>query len=250
MGMGLPLLIIGTSFGKYLPTAGPWMDKIKAVFGVMLLGLAIWMLDRVVPAWVTMALASLLLIVVGMYLGVFEGKTDNGWQRLGKGFGYASVVYGTLLMVGVTTGSGTLTKPLQGLVGARAVGNAAVETTEHVAFSQVKGIQELEAALTLAKAQNKPVILDFYADWCVSCKEMEAFTFTNTQVAERMNQAVLLQADVTANDKQDKALLRRYGIFGPPAIIFYDTKGAEVDGARVVGYMPADKFSYHLDRVL
>ncbi len=250
MGMGLPLLIIGTSFGKYLPTAGPWMDKIKAVFGVMLLGLAIWMLDRVVPGWVTMALASLLLIVVGMFLGVFEGKTDHGWQRLGKGIGYASLVYGTLLMIGVTTGSGTLFRPLQGLANAGGEASASSSTTEHVAFSQVKGIQELEAALTLAKAQNKPVILDFYADWCVSCKEMEAFTFTDTQVAERMNKAVLLQADVTANDKEDKALLRRYGIFGPPAIIFYNTEGAEIDGARVVGYMPADKFSYHLDRVL
>ena len=249
MGMGLPLLIIGTSFGKYLPTAGPWMDKIKAVFGVMLLGLAIWMLDRVVPGWVIMALFSLLLISVGVFLGVFEGKTDNGWQRLGKGFGYASLVYGTLLMIGVTTGSGTLFKPLQGLAmgGGQSTGTAA---SQHVAFRQVKGEQELEAALTLAKAQNKPVILDFYADWCVSCKEMEAFTFTDERVAKQMSQAVLLQADVTANDKKDKALLRRFGIFGPPAIIFYDPEGTEIDGARVVGYMPAEKFSYHLDRVL
>ena len=251
MGMGLPLLIIGTSFGKYLPTAGPWMDKIKAVFGVMLLGLAIWMLDRVVPGWVTMALSSLLLISVGVFLGVFEGKSDNGWQRLGKGFGYASLVYGTLLMIGVSTGSGTLFKPLQGLTGgAGGQSLTTVEASQHVAFSRIKGEQELEAALALARTQNKPVILDFYADWCVSCKEMEAFTFTDERVAQQMNQAVLLQADVTANDKQDKALLRRYGIFGPPAIIFYSTEGTEINGARVVGFMSADKFSSHLERVL
>ncbi len=249
MGMGLPILIIGTSFGKYLPAAGPWMDKIKAVFGFMLLGLAIWMIDRVVPSWVTMSLSAILLIMIGMFLGVFDGQPGGNLQKVGKGIGYVSVVYGTLLLIGVGTGAGTLLRPLQGLTtdGSDAGGQS---STQHVTFHRVRSIPDLEAALSSARSQSKPVILDFYADWCVSCKEMEAFTFTNAQVAARMNQAVLLQADVTANNSEDKELLRRYGIFGPPAIIFYDNEGVEIDGARVVGFMSADKFLAHLDRTM
>ncbi|MEM7256886.1 MAG: protein-disulfide reductase DsbD, partial [Pseudomonadota bacterium] len=249
MGMGLPVLIIGTSFGKYLPTAGPWMDNIKAAFGFMLLGVAIWMLDRVIPSWATMLLAAMLLIMIGMFLGVFDGKAGSGLQKIGKGLGYASVVYGTLLLIGVGTGTGSLIRPLQGLA---ASGGAAggIASVEHVTFNRIKGVPELEAALNTARSQNKPVILDFYADWCVSCKEMEAFTFTNQQVAAQMSKAVLLQADVTANDKADKELLRHYGIFGPPAIIFYNNEGAEVEGSRVVGFMSADKFLTHLSLVL
>ncbi len=249
MGMGLPLLIIGTSFGKYLPTAGPWMDKIKAAFGFMMLGLAIWMLDRILPTPVIMLLASLLLIMIGMFLGVFDGKPTGSLDKIARGVGYASVVYGTLLLIGVGTGSGTLLKPLQGLAG---ISNGAANngSSQHVTFDRIKGVPDLQAALDSARAQNKPVILDFYADWCVSCKEMEAFTFTNPQVAERMSRAVLLQADVTANDKLDKELLRHYGIFGPPAIIFYNNEGVEIQGTRVVGFMAAEKFRNHLDRVL
>lgn len=248
MGMGIPLLIIGTSFGKYLPTAGPWMDAIKAVFGVMLLGVAIWMLDRVIPVWATMLLSALLLIVVGMFMGAFENTAADarGWRRVLKGFGYSAVVYGTLLIIGIATGSGSLLRPLNGL----SVAGHSVESTQHVAFTPVKGLSNLESVLASAQAQNKPVILDFYADWCVSCKEMEAFTFTDPQVIERMNKAVLLQADVTANDDADKALLKKFGIFGPPAIMFYDEKGVEHSNARVVGFMPAKKFASHLDQVL
>ena len=251
MGMGIPLLIIGTSFGKYLPTAGPWMDKIKAVFGVMLLGVAIWMLDRVIPGWATMGLFAMLLIIVGMFMGAFDNlPTDAaGWRRISKGVGYVSLVYGTLLIIGVATGNGTLFKPLNGLSGTGQP-DAESSSSSHVEFQQVKGIENLEVALASAQAQNKPVILDFYADWCVSCKEMEAFTFTDPEVAKRMQKAILLQADVTPNDEQDKALLRKFGIFGPPAIMFYNPNGDEVSNARVVGFMPAKKFSDHLDLVL
>ena len=122
--------------------------------------------------------------------------------------------------------------------------------TEHVAFSRIKGVDELNTALAAARSEGKPVILDFYADWCISCKEMEAFTFTDPAVAAKMNQAVLLQTDVTANDIKDKELLRKFSLYGPPAIIFYTPEGDEVDNARVVGYMNADKFGNHLDIVL
>ncbi len=249
MGMGIPLLIIGTSFGKYLPTAGPWMDATKGIFGVLLLGVAIWMLDRVIPVWATMTLSALLLIVVGMFMGAFENFHEkvSGWRRVSKGFGFAAVVYGTLLIIGVATGKGSLLRPLDGL---SVAGGGAKATAEHVVFTPVKGVAALETALADAQAQNKPVILDFYADWCVSCKEMEAFTFTDPVVASQMNKAVLLQADVTKNDAEDKALLKKYGIFGPPAIIFYGQNGEERQGSRVVGFVPADDFSIHLEAVL
>jgi len=249
MGMGVPLLIIGTSFGKYLPAVGPWMNTINAVFGVMLLAVAIWMLERVIPAWGTMILAAMLLISVGFFMGAFDTVTTqyNHWRKLSRGFGYAAIVYGTLLIIGLATGQGSLLRPLQGL----ALSNqSAGAPTEHVAFSRIKGVDELNTALASAKSAGKPVILDFYADWCISCKEMEAFTFTDPAVAAKMNQAVLLQTDVTANDIKDKELLRKFSLYGPPAIIFYTPEGDEIDNARVVGYMNADKFGNHLDIVL
>jgi len=249
MGMGLPLLIIGTAFGKYLPQAGAWMDTTKAIFGVMLLGLAIYMLDRVIPTWATMLLSALLLITVAMFMGVFESLPADarGWRRVSKGLGFAGLVYGTLLMIGVATGTGTLFRPMQGL---SLAGNGAAGTAaEHVTFQKVKSIDQLNARLAEARASNTPVMFDFYADWCISCKEMEAFTFTDQKIAAKMKEGLLLQADVTANDDQDKALLKEFGIFGPPAIIFYDANGVEQKNARVVGYMPADEFGTILDRV-
>lgn len=186
-----------------------------------------------------------------MFMGAFDNlPTDAaGWRRISKGVGYVSLVYGTLLIIGVATGNGTLFKPLNGLSGT-GQSDAESSSSTHVEFQQVKGIENLEVALASAQAQNKPVILDFYADWCVSCKEMEAFTFTDPEVSKRMKKAILLQADVTPNDEQDKALLRKFGIFGPPAIMFYNPNGVEVSNARVVGFMPAKKFSDHLDLVL
>ncbi len=250
MGMGLPLLIIGTTFGKYMPKAGGWMDVTKSIFGVMLLGLAIYMLDRVIPGWATMLLSALLLITVAMFMGAFDSLPTEapGWRRVSKGFGFAALVYGTLLMIGVATGTGTLLKPMQGLSLAGHQGGDAVEA--HPTFETVKTIEDLNARLADARASNTPVMFDFYADWCISCKEMEAFTFTDPVVAAKMNKTLLLQADVTANDDADKALLKEFGIFGPPAIIFYDSEGAEIKSSRVVGFMPADKFSAVLDRVV
>jgi thiol:disulfide interchange protein DsbD len=249
MGMGVPLLIIGTSFGKYLPTVGPWMNVINAVFGVMLLAVAIWMLERIIPSWATMTLAALLLISVGFFMGAFDSTVsqNNNWLKLSRGFGYAAIVYGTLLIIGLSTGQGTLLRPLQGLALSNHTEGG---NTAHVAFSRIKGIDELNTALASARAASKPVILDFYADWCVSCKEMEAFTFTDPKVAARMNQAILLQTDVTDNDNKDKELLRKFSLYGPPAIIFYTPDGEELTNARVVGYMNAEKFGNHLDIVL
>ena len=247
MGMGAPLIVIGTSAGKLLPRAGAWMDAVKAVFGVMMLGIAIWMLERILPAQITMFLWAMLLLVSAVYMGALETlKAEaNGWTKLWKGVGIILLVYGAIIMVGVASGSQQLFQPLKGLAG---TGNLVQQT--HLEFKKIKGVAGLNKALAEAKAQNKTVMLDFYADWCVSCKEMETLTFTDMNVHNSLKNTVLLQADVTLNDEQDKALYKHFKIIGPPAIIFYNQQSEELKPYRIVGYMPADKFNSHVQQAL
>jgi len=247
MGMGAPLIAIGTSAGKLMPRAGAWMDAVKAVFGVMMLGIAIWMLERILPAQITMFLWAMLLLVSAVYMGALETlKAEaTGWTKLWKGIGLISFVYGAIIMVGVASGGQQLFQPLKGIVGT----SSAVQEA-HLEFKQIKGVDGLNRALADAKAQNKTVMLDFYADWCISCKEMETFTFADPGVQNALKNTVLLQADVTPNDEQDKALYKHFKIIGPPAIIFYNQQSEELKPYRVVGYMPADKFSAHIAQAL
>jgi len=243
LGMGAPLIAIGTSAGKLLPKAGVWMDTVKAVFGISLLAVAIWMIRSIVAEEVVLMLSALLLIIPAIYMGALEGlkAESTGWARFWKGSGLVMFVYGIILMIGAATGSGSLTSPLKGLVG------SSVQATQTgLSFTKIKGIEGLNQALAEAKAQNKTVMLDFYADWCISCKEMESFTFTDPTVKAALANTVLLKADVTLNDAQDKALYKHFKIIGPPAIIFYNQKSEELKPYRVVGYMPADKFSSHI----
>jgi thiol:disulfide interchange protein DsbD len=249
MGMGAPLLAIGASAGKVLPTAGPWMDAVKAVFGVLLLALGIWMLERVAPAALTMALWAALLIVSAVYMGAIDSLAEgaSGWRKLWKGTGLLLLVYGIVLIIGLAAGGRDVFNPLKGLsVG----GGTQHEQASHLAFKQVKGVEGLDAALAEAQTQGKTVMLDFYADWCISCKEMEAFTFTDPAVQAALADTVLLQADVTPNDEKDKALYKRFGIIGPPSIMFFDTQGEELRNYRVVGFVPADEFAQHVRRAL
>ncbi len=243
MGMGAPLIAIGTSAGKLLPRAGAWMDAVKAAFGVMMLGVAIWMLERILPAQFTMFLWAMLLMVSAIYMGALETlKAEaNGWTKLWKGIGVIFLVYGVILMLGVASGGQQVFQPLKGLAA-----TGSVSQQSHLQFKQIKGVDGLEQALAQAKAQNKTVMLDFYADWCVSCKEMENYTFTDPAVQNALKDTVLLQADVTPNDAQDNALYKHFNIFGPPAIIFYDAQSNELKPYRVVGYMPAEQFSQHV----
>ncbi|MGD8497967.1 MAG: protein-disulfide reductase DsbD, partial [Chromatiales bacterium] len=245
MGMGAPLLAIGTSAGKLLPRAGAWMDAVKAVFGVLLLAVAIWLVERVLPTAVTMALWAILLIVSAIYLGALDAIRDGatGWHRLWKGVGVVLLLYGALLLVGAAAGGRDVLQPLKGttLAGATATG---VEQTS--AFRYVKGPQGLDQALREAASQSKPVMLDFYADWCVSCKEMEKYTFSDPRVQAAWSEAILLKTDVTANDAQDQALLKRFGLFGPPAILFFTPEGDELRDYRVVGFVPPERFSKHV----
>ncbi len=245
IGMGVPLLLVGASAGRFLPKAGPWMDAIKAVFGVMLLGVAVWMLGRILPGPVTLALWAALAFISGYCLVTMGSReSTSGFEAARRGLGALAVVYGVLMLVGALSGN---SNPLQPLAGLRGV-EGARETARHTDFRRIKSVEDLERELVSAREAGKPVMLDFYADWCVSCIEMERFTFTDPGVQEQLERAVLLQADVTANDADDQALLRHFGILGPPTIVFFGPDGRELSGYRVVGFKPADEFREHASR--
>ncbi len=248
LGMGIPLIIVGISAGHFLPKAGGWMDSVKAVFGVMLLGVAIWMLERIIPGQVIMLLWATLLIVSAVYMGALEKISAgvSGWHKLWKGVGLILLVYGVLLMIGAASGHVNPLQPLHNLSVTHTSNAPASKPAPQ--FKPIKGVSGLEREL--AAAQHKRVILDFSADWCISCKEMEHFTFSDARVQEAFADFVLLQADVTPNDEQDKTLYKRFGIFGPPAIMFFDTNGQEQRAYRVVGFMSADDFLQHLKKVI
>ena len=250
MGMGAPLLVIGASAGKYLPKAGAWMDAVKAVFGVLLLGLAIWLLERVAPVGATMALWAALIIVSAIYMGAIDNLSEggSGWKKLWKGLGMLLLVYGIIILLGLSSGNRNIFQPLKGL-NISSAGNSSAQV-ENLNFIQIKGVEGFNTELAKAKAAGKTVMLDFYADWCVSCKEMEHFTFADAGVQKALAGVVLLQADVTPNDDKDTELYKHFGIIGPPSIMFFGTDGIERKNYRVVGYMPAEKFSQHVERAL
>jgi thioredoxin:protein disulfide reductase len=247
MGMGAPLIAIGTSAGKLLPRAGAWMDAVKAVFGVTLLGVAIFMLERILPPAVAMLLWGLLLICSAVYMGALSQLPQgaSGWSKLWKGIGVFLLIYGALMLLGAAAGGKDTVQPLRGL----AVGGAGGGVAE-ASFTRVKTVEDLDREVAKAGVLGKPVMLDFYADWCVTCKELERYTFSDPTVIAEMSRFVLLKADVTANDAEDQALMQgRFGIPGPPAILFFDTTGNELKGYRLVGFKSADAFVEHLRRV-
>jgi thiol:disulfide interchange protein DsbD len=243
LGMGVPLLIVGASAGDLLPKAGPWMDTVKQLFGVMFLGVAIYLAAPLLPAALTMLLWSGLAILAGFW--IFSLKTRDGGPAPAplRGVGLIAVVYGVLLLIGTASGSRDPLQPLDRL----SVGSGGAAVEEHaLAFQRIKTVDDLERAVAAAAAAGKPVMLDFYADWCVSCKEMDRFTFSDAAVQAALAGAVLLQADVTANDDADKALLARFEIFGPPTIAFFGADGVERKNFRLVGFSPAPRFAEHV----
>ncbi len=243
MGMGAPLIVIGTSAGKLLPKAGPWMDTIKAVFGVGMLAVAIVLLERIVLAEVAMFLWGTLLIISAIYMGALRLLPEgaSGWRKLWQGLGVVMLGYGSLMLIGAAAGGKDTLQPLRGL------GFAAGEAEQrHLDFQSIKTLADLEREVATASARSQPVMLDFYADWCVTCKEMEKYTFSDPKVIDALKGFVLLQADVTANDEQDQALLQgHFGLPGPPSIMFYGADGQERKNYRVVGYMAAEAFAAH-----
>jgi thiol:disulfide interchange protein DsbD len=251
MGMGTPLLLVGASAGQLLPKVGPWMNSVKAGFGVMLIAVAIYMMDRVLPGAVTLVLWSLLVFLTGVFLGAFEPlpSAPKPGQRFAKGIGVLACLYGALLLIGATLGGEDPLRPIpQGAVGRGSAGGMlAVERAEdELQFRAIETIAELDAALSAARTANQPVMLDFTAEWCVSCKEMEEYTFPDAGVIGALEPFMLLRADVTDNNDDDQALLQRFQSFGPPTIAFFDRSGFERTNYKLVGFVPAEKFSGHV----
>ena len=247
LGMGVPLLLVGLSATTLLPRSGPWMEAVKKAFGVILLGTALWLVSPVLPAALVMAGWALLLIVPAVFMHALDPlpATAKGWQRFWKGIGIVMLLAGAALVVGLAAGSRDPLQPLKGVVAANAAAGGGAEAPA-LPFVRVKSVADLEARV---KAAGKPVMLDFYADWCVSCKEMERFTFADPKVRAKLAGFTLLQADVTANSEDDKALLQRFKLFGTPGIIFFDAAGQEIAGLRVVGFQEATPFLQVLQRV-
>ncbi len=243
LGMGAPLLLIGTSAAVLLPKAGAWMDAVKRFFGVMLLALAIWIVQPLLPIGVQMLLWALLLILTAAYLHALDALPQHasGWHKMRKGVGLLLLLLGISYLVGALSGARDILRPLG------AIGKAELASTAPLQWGRIKDLADLDRRI--AGAGSKTVVLDFYADWCVSCKEMERYTFTDPAVQARLKSAVLLQVDVTANTLEDKVLLKQYGLFGPPATLFFDAQGKEVQDARVVGYQDAAQFVKSLQNV-
>ncbi|MGA3247190.1 MAG: protein-disulfide reductase DsbD [Paraburkholderia sp.] len=254
IGLGVPLLIIGLGAGTFLPRAGAWMDGVKVFFGVVLLAAALWIVWPVLGSVAQMLLSALWLLVAAAALGLFSPPIgpSSVWRRLGRGLGVALTIWAAVLLVGLAAGSSDPLKPLAvlavrgGVAGAAGTPSDTPNATQadSLTFAPVRSSAQLDEAV---KTAAQPAMLDFYADWCVSCKEMEKFTFSDPRVHARLQQLNLLRADVTANNPDDQALLKRFKLFGPPGIIFFDHSGAEV--LRVVGYESADTFLHSLDRI-
>ena len=240
LGFGVPLLIIGASAGSLLPRVGAWMEKVKQGFGIIMLGVAIWFLERVIPGNIAMILWALLIILAALLLGALDRSA-----RAGKAFraaGIAGLVYAGALIVGALSGSQDMLRPLAHLAGEPPAKSS-------LDFRRIKSAADLDKNLAAAGAAGKLVMLDFYADWCVTCIEMEEDTFSEPAVKQALSSVVLLQADVTRNDAEDQQLLERFQLFGPPAILFFDTERQEMQEYRLIGYVKPEQFLSHLARL-
>ncbi len=250
LGMGVPLIIIGTSAGKLMPRAGIWMDTVKAVFGVSMLAVAIWMMERVLPEIVIIWLWAVLIFTSGVYMGALTPVHENttGWGKLWKSLGLIMMLYASVMIVGASSGNTDYLRPLQGHMGYSSTMPGQPAIPWHVSFERIKSVEDLNKKLAQAKAQNKRVMLDFYADWCTYCKSMENTTFKSPKVINALNNFVVLQADVTEMDTVDEALLKHFQVPAPPAILFFDPASRENRNFRVVGYKDGDAFAEHVKR--
>jgi thiol:disulfide interchange protein DsbD len=224
------------------------MVAVKNAFGFMMLGLAVWMLSRILPGTVTMFLWAVLIFMAGVFMGGLTTLTtaSSTPEKLGKGFGFLAIIYGIILLLGSLTGG---SNPLQPLASVNLGDSGAnVEAEHELPFQRIKSVTDLDREIEAASASGKTALLDFYADWCVSCIEMENYTFTDPDVQAALSNTVWLQADVTANDELDQELLERFGVFGPPTIIFFGLDGEQRHGYEVVGYMKAAAFAKHVKR--
>jgi thiol:disulfide interchange protein DsbD len=245
MGMGVPLLLVGTSLGKLLPRAGGWMDTVKQVFGVLLLGVALWFARTLLPEVLVMLLWGLLAIGLALLLGALE-PAATGAAKVRRTVALPVLAWGVAIILGAAMGNRDPLAPLSGF--GATTGAAAL--ADSLPWRPVQSVEDLDRELAAASAAGKPAMLDFSAEWCISCKEMEKYTFSDAGVQAALADVVLLRADVTANNERDQALFKRFGIFGPPTIAFFGADGLERREYRVVGYLRADKFRDHLQRAV
>ena len=245
-GMSVPLLLVGLSAGSLLPKAGAWMIGVKYVFGLLLIAVAIWMVSPILTVPVQMLFWGAFAILCAVFLGIFEASSGKASiaQRFGKTLGLFLFVIGVMELVGAASGGTNVLEPLSHIRG----GESAVSAdNEKISFTPIRTTGELDQALQSAK---KPVMLDFYADWCVACKELDKFTFHDPKVMEQFKNVELLRVDVTANGDDQRALMKRFGLFGPPGIIFFDAGGKEIPGSRIVGVLDARAFFDHFNKYI
>jgi len=248
--MGIPLLIVGATQGKLLPKTGSWMNTVKNIFGFMMLALAIWTLSRILNKQLIMTLWSILIFSMGAFMmGLTSLKTQSSkYKTMGKCSGFLVMIYSLGLLLSSFDGSNSFSRPFSNFLYSEE--SKFERSTHDLPFQKIKSVDDLEKEIKIANKLGKNVILDFYADWCVSCVEMEKYTFSDKKVQNILSNTVWLQADVTANDKTDQALLKRFGVFGPPTIIFFDINGLQRHGYEIVGFMKAGNFAKHAKEAL
>ena len=258
-GQGASLIVIGTTSGALMPKAGSWMEGVKQFCGLLLLAVALWMVQPLLPSWLSVLLWAFLAFSLSVVFGAFksmDAQSNSVFAIFAKAIAYLALIWGILLLIGLATGRPSLLQPLQGLNLAQStssisanvqLGNSGV-AVKNADFQRINSIAELDDVI--AQNAGRPIMLDFYADWCVSCHQMEAFTFSVPDVAQKMRQMTLIQADVTPNTPEHRELLKRFRLFGPPGIIFFDSNGNELKDIRVVGFQNAELFSESLDHVL
>lgn len=250
LGMGVPLILISVGGGKFLPKAGAWMDKVKAVFGVMLIAVAIELISRVIPAYISLGLWAILLGLTATQMGAFDAA-KAGWQRISKGLGILLALYAAMLTIGAFTGASDPLKPLEMLSGSRMSSNlqTALQSNK-VEFEVIHDLEGLNQQIRIAQEKGRPMVVDFYADWCISCKVMEKQVFPLPEIRSQLNQFHLVKADVTENSNSNQALLNHFGLFGPPSILLFDKQGKERSDLRIVGEIHKAGFEKRLAHAL
>ncbi len=243
-GMGVPLMVVGVVGGVWFPRAGAWMDQVKGLFGFLLIGVAIWLIERLIEDSVAMVLWGLLLIGAAIYFGAFELRARKPVEKVVQFVGVVVAIWGGAILVGSSLGSSSIFDPFEGLRISGAPKNAS--ELEEKGWHTVKTLEEVQNFL---EQNDKPVILDVYADWCISCKIMEKKVFTEARVREGLREFGLLRVDVTANDELDRELLSHFGLFGPPTLAFFGRDGSEITEVRIQGEIDADAFSKHLSGI-